>query len=436
MKRTLLVSCAGLCVLLLVCMLVGHSLVMDLQADVSYRSRVRALASIGANAIRPVGSEGAPLYDLDRFEWWSWATMTDPGVVSTVLIGPSGAPVATHPVDDNLGDAVSRAVGAGADRVSIAERGEDAELVVCDLGRGHRLALLARSPGGRAVEGWGFAYFAAMAVVGVVFVFAGLVGLLRCQVLKPLSGLTALSESAVAEHSGGPARSREISFERLANGVSRLAEECRRSRACIARLRRSVDARITQETREIEIMLRHAEREAWRDPLTGLGNRRLLEDRGERLVSDHVACGEDLSIILLDLDNFKVLNDALGHAAGDELLAAVGQLLRDSIRGGDMGLRLGGDEFAVILPGTRLEEAYATADRLISLFGQQARRYGVHPRVSMSAGVSSLAHHGTVDAASLLSAADEGLYRAKRAGKGRVGVAPQPPGLVPFAGST
>jgi diguanylate cyclase (GGDEF)-like protein len=275
--------------------------------------------------------------------------------------------------------------------------------------------------------------FVAFAVFGVLLAFAGLVALLSRQVFRPLTALATLTEAELTRQSGARFPRCEAGLARLAGCVARLVDEHRRARACISRLRRSVDARVTQETREIEIMLRHAEREAWRDPLTGLGNRRLLEDRGERLVSDQVERGEDLSIILLDLDNFKVLNDALGHAAGDELLISVGHLLRDSVRGGDMGLRLGGDEFAIILPGERLEKAYETADRLISLFGQQARRYDVRPRLSMSAGVSSLAHHGNVDASSLLSAADEGLYRAKRAGKGRVGVAPDAPAPAPSA---
>lgn len=127
-----------------------------------------------------------------------------------------------------------------------------------------------------------------------------------------------------------------------------------------------------------------------------------------------------MTFILLDIDHFKTLNDALGHSAGDNLLSFTGELLRASLRGTDIGVRYGGDEFAIIMLGASPLEGSALAQRVVSLFAQQSALLGTVPPVSMSAGVASVVTGRTCSAESLVRLADQALYRAKRKGRNTV----------------
>lgn len=423
--QLVLAPIGGVCAAVSICAVFAHAGAMRSETRAAHKDHLLAVAVAGASAIQPAGPEHGQLYDAQRLERWSWATISDPAIIATAVIGPTGDAVAVHPADADLGDAVAQAIADKVGHVNIAGSSNPADLVVREIDTGCRLVLLGRPPPEPTIA-WARSWpFLATLVIGMGLLFGAATMLVRRHVVKPLDSLTNLTEASLPRQSSGSGQAKGVSFGRLANGVARLIEDARRSRARASRLKRTMDARVTHETREIEAMLRRAEREAWFDPLTRLGNRRLLDDRLADLVSDQLRRGEDLSLIVLDLDNFKGLNDALGHTAGDELLRFVGQLLRGSLRGSDIGLRLGGDEFAIVLLGADLEEACQTADRVITLFGQRASQYSVSPRVTMSAGVGSLVYHQSRDAAALLSAADAGLYRAKRAGKARVGVVPR-----------
>ena len=158
------------------------------------------------------------------------------------------------------------------------------------------------------------------------------------------------------------------------------------------------------------------------DPLTGLMNRRAMEERLEAELSRTHRHPIRTTILAIDLDGFKLINDSLGHAAGDRCLVEVGRALRQQARTLDAVGRMGGDEFLVVLPMTTAEEARPYIDRVKrALNGLEAR----HPelgRVSMSIGLAESPSHGTSQDA-ILSAADAALYRAKRAGTGRVEIA-------------
>jgi diguanylate cyclase (GGDEF)-like protein len=158
------------------------------------------------------------------------------------------------------------------------------------------------------------------------------------------------------------------------------------------------------------------------DPLTGLMNRRAMEERLGAELSRAQRHPIRSSILAIDLDRFKLVNDSLGHAAGDRYLVEVARALKQQARTLDSVGRMGGDEFLVVLPMTTADEARAYLDRVItSLTALQAR----HPelgRVSMSVGLAEAPAHGTTRDA-ILSAADAALYRAKRAGSGRIEIA-------------
>jgi len=190
-----------------------------------------------------------------------------------------------------------------------------------------------------------------------------------------------------------------------------------------SQLERLADTRIAAETKRMARELRQVEKKIATDPLTNLGNRQLLMDRFAEVVETQKRAGQDLSVILIDVDHFKEVNDTLGHKAGDELLVFVGELLQQCLREHDIAVRYGGDEFLLILPSVSLTNAAAVAERTLRLFAQQARVLSVQPKPSMSAGVASLIAHLPSSAEELLEMADHALYEAKKAGKSQVRVA-------------
>jgi diguanylate cyclase (GGDEF)-like protein/PAS domain S-box-containing protein len=162
-----------------------------------------------------------------------------------------------------------------------------------------------------------------------------------------------------------------------------------------------------------------------RDPLTGLFNRRYMEESLERELRRAARSNRPLGILMLDLDFFKAFNDNLGHDAGDAMLREFGRLLEATFRGGDIACRYGGEEFALILPEASLE---ATSQRG-EVLREKTKRLIVQHRglslgaVTVSVGVAAFPQHGSTSE-ELLRAADEALYTAKQAGRDRVVVAP------------
>jgi diguanylate cyclase (GGDEF)-like protein len=151
------------------------------------------------------------------------------------------------------------------------------------------------------------------------------------------------------------------------------------------------------------------------DELTGLCNRRALEERLAAEISH-------TSVLLLDLDRFKAVNDTMGHAAGDRLLVLVGQVLRRQCRALDVVGRLGGDEFLVILPMTKPAEARVFVARVQASLRELEKSSPEFGACTLSMGIAESPQHGTT-VSSVLAAADNALYRAKRGGRNTVEVA-------------
>jgi diguanylate cyclase (GGDEF)-like protein len=160
--------------------------------------------------------------------------------------------------------------------------------------------------------------------------------------------------------------------------------------------------------------------DALHDALTGLPNRTLLLDRLRAALAAADREGRQLALFFLDVDHLKVLNDSLGHHAGDELLRAIGPRLRAVLRPDDMIARFGGDEFAVLCEGVG-DEAHAlrVAERLVRAFAQPFEVRGEPRFCSTSVGVVVSDPEGPRGPAELLSDADAALYRAKERGRGR-----------------
>jgi diguanylate cyclase (GGDEF)-like protein len=171
---------------------------------------------------------------------------------------------------------------------------------------------------------------------------------------------------------------------------------------------------------------REARKLADLDALTGLHNRRFFHETLARECSRAHRYERRLSLIVFDLDDFKEVNDRIGHLAGDAALAEAAERVRDVVRTADIACRVGGDEFAVVLPESSLEDADQLYRRILGAVS--SRPLGQAGKLYLSAGVAELRPED--DPVSFFQRADEALYRAKEAGKGRV-VAANAPRLGP-----
>ncbi|MDZ4048077.1 MAG: GGDEF domain-containing protein, partial [Pseudoxanthomonas sp.] len=159
------------------------------------------------------------------------------------------------------------------------------------------------------------------------------------------------------------------------------------------------------------------------DALTGVLARNGLAEQGARLIAESRRHGRPLSLLLMDMDQFKSVNDSLGHYAGDSLLRHLAERARLVLRGEDVLARLGGDEFVALLPSTDLNGARVVAERLRDGINHAHMRFqGQEVPAPLSIGVAQLqADDDVLD--SLLKRADQAMYRAKRAGGDRVEMA-------------
>ena len=159
--------------------------------------------------------------------------------------------------------------------------------------------------------------------------------------------------------------------------------------------------------------------DALRDPLTGLGNHRAFQEELDRQTEHALRYNVAVALVLIDLDEFKLINDNAGHASGDQTLASFGGLLAVALRRVDRSFRIGGDEFALLLPHTDAEAAYIVARRLLVSALQPTVRDGKARPVSFSAGISALPDPAS-GRSQLYTQADVALYAAKRAGRTEV----------------
>lgn len=180
--------------------------------------------------------------------------------------------------------------------------------------------------------------------------------------------------------------------------------------------------RFSLVTDEEEEALRRIYEAAVLDALTGVANRKHLEERLEAELAFAKRHEVDLSVIIMDLDHFKRVNDTYGHLAGDQVLRRSAQLVKDALRLEDFVGRYGGEEFVVVARGTPAEQAVQLAERLRKKISEAPVVFEQHEiPVTMSAGVASLDDCGPErDRQALLATADERLYRAKESGRNRV----------------
>ena len=158
---------------------------------------------------------------------------------------------------------------------------------------------------------------------------------------------------------------------------------------------------------------------ALRDPLTGLLNRRAYRERIREEVDRALRYDEHFSLILLDLDQFKSINDAFGHGVGDVVLGWVGRLLKEHTRSADTPFRIGGEEFAIVAPSTDGSVAHTVTKRLVDVVAEARPPVDFELRITMSGGYACCPDH-TASPEALFTLADKALFRAKAEGRNRV----------------
>jgi len=235
---------------------------------------------------------------------------------------------------------------------------------------------------------------------------------------EPTRQLTTL----ISEIRAGQAPSEELAdvgggLAAVACQIKWLIRDLRQQRQENAQLTMEINQRIANRTNALERKLGSLRQQAFRDSLTGLHNRRMLDQYLPQAVRHCLTEAQPLALLMIDVDNFKDLNDALGHAAGDQLLRSLGQLIHSTVRDADAAFRCGGDEFVVVLPGCDAGAARAVAGRMQSLTAALASTFKVTRRPHLSIGMCTLADLADPTPENLLARADELLYSQKPARK-------------------
>ena len=223
---------------------------------------------------------------------------------------------------------------------------------------------------------------------------------------------------------GSPASpQQELGLTSSLDEVGNLMDSFSRMLSTIERQAQEIDRyahRLDNAYKEIETSSAQLKEFSFKDEVTGLYNRRFFSIRLEEEVSRYRRFNHPVAVVLLDLDGFKEINDELGHAAGDETLRGMAEILLKYSRGINVICRYGGDEFAVLLVETSKGGARLYADRIRYVLPGFHFAHG--RRVTASFGIASLPEDVTPAPDALIRAADEALYAAKRAGKNRVSV--------------
>lgn len=207
-----------------------------------------------------------------------------------------------------------------------------------------------------------------------------------------------------------------LTFPSLA--LAALLQELRTSQDAYRSLNRELEARVAARTQDLQLANQHLAELASIDPLTRASNRRHFMDEARIELGRARRQERPLSVIMLDIDYFKSINDRFGHETGDKALVALAATIHATLRGGDIFARMGGEEFIVMLPGQGLADAFQAAERLRLLIAQSVIP-DCPDRITVSAGVAEL-ENALEEIGDLLRRADQALYRAKNQGRNKV----------------
>ncbi|HKQ50587.1 MAG TPA: diguanylate cyclase [Phycisphaerae bacterium] len=240
--------------------------------------------------------------------------------------------------------------------------------------------------------------------------------------VKPINQLSeAAAGLAMGKLETRVAGARRDEIGELSRSFNAMADTLSASHHQLTQQSAELEQRVRQRTNDLEKVNRQLREMASRDSLTGLYNRRHFNEILSQLFAEAERYGKELTCMMMDLDNFKRVNDTLGHQMGDQLLELTARVITGSIRESDVAVRYGGDEFAVLLPQTSPNDARVSAERLLTRFRAEiARSLPEASIVSLSIGLASREQDQPGSAKELLNLSDEALYLAKAGGKDRI----------------
>ncbi len=224
----------------------------------------------------------------------------------------------------------------------------------------------------------------------------------------------------------------------LTREYNRLYHALEHTRGDLEHARSLLERKVNDHTNKLQCNIRQLEKKADTDRLSGLTNRNRFQERLEEMFEDAKLSSSDLACLIIDIDNFKTVNDCLGHTVGDNVIAFAGQLLRATIRTGDLAARFGGDEFILLLPGCNDKQARVIAERIRVLFSRESshlipqdseKKYfpeedsddiSSNIRCHLSIGIATVQKNYPHSPKHLIELADQALYRVKQNGRNAV----------------
>ncbi|MDP2419428.1 MAG: diguanylate cyclase [Hydrogenophaga sp.] len=235
--------------------------------------------------------------------------------------------------------------------------------------------------------------------------------------------LTAVQRAQQGELSQTIATSGVRELATLASAFNEMLKNLSWTHGELERSNENLERQVQERTSELERLRANAESQARTDPLTGLANRRAFRELAERALQHVGRSLKPLSLIMLDIDHFKRVNDTWGHSVGDQVLKAIATVLAKHLRSSDVAARVGGEEFVILLVDTEQGGAHVFAERLrLAIMDIEVEVPGDRVRVTASFGVAEAVSHETkLD--EVLECADKALYHAKHNGRNRVSLA-------------
>lgn len=245
------------------------------------------------------------------------------------------------------------------------------------------------------------------------------------QVVGPINKIADASMDLAYKHEFHQIEiNRSDELGRLTQAFNHMAERLLRTQRDLLELNAELEKRVALRTAELETRNKQLRRIASKDPLTGLYNRRSFAELLAREIAQAQRYDHEVACMMIDLDNFKQVNDVLGHQAGDLVLRRMAEVIRKEIRQSDIAGRFGGDEFVVLLPQCSTPEALHLAKRIREQARQALTQWStLAPKVGLSIGISDLHVCGAKTGDALINAADKALYKVKSAGKDGVATA-------------